>query len=269
MPWPLPPAWRERAYRAILGHPPSPATLVPPPIDPDGGDGPSAERVAIATYIDVRFRARFFEVVGHEYLMAFHHRYVGNNPPRVISPQRWLLALGVNRTTVHRWRRREVMGGAEKFLASQMFVLKTPLIQLELPADTALLRECVLTMVGDLARVEGGPPPTRLLPAVFRRITFLMSAMTARPDLVYPPPVQAETDTPSPEAVHRAVTGLVDQLNAAEVNSGRRNGTAVLPSEVRVWLDTWGLAYALFAVGYRESWAKSADVIKVFSHAQS
>lgn len=230
-------------------------------------DSEEAEARIVHNFIANEFREQLFKVIGHVYVVALQ-RFVSVDPrTRTLTPKEFAAGLGVDTSTTWRWRTERTFAGADKFFAAQLLFLKPPLAATELPTDDGALKESVFAMYRHLSREYGPKWTTVLTTDVFQKVRDLMRVMTLRPDAVYNPFDPARTQSANDSALDLLANFIHEKRVAAEGQtiSHRTRPTPTdmphtLPSDVKSWLDSWGMPYALFTMSYRREWTPIGDI---------
>jgi len=203
--------------------------------------------LGIDRFVGVDFRVRFFEAVGHQYVLALQRILTVDRDTRRVSVRDWLRFLEVNASTTSRWRRDEIFAGAQQFFAAHVLLLDASVGSIPLPDNRTLLRRSVLSLARDLRRRYLGEKTGTSTTDGLSRVFELMPAMRRAPRLVYDP------FTPAADVDNAAaLLGLARMLN--DRPSAGPGARYVLPSEVKSWLDEWGIVGTLLTVGYRRDW---------------
>ncbi len=237
---PLPESWAQSAVEAVefLYR---------------GTKGAISEEMAlefVTDFQDKQFRPTFFRVIGHRYFMAIQRILTDDPTTRRFTHADWRTRLGVDRATVHRWKHEINYAEGEKFFVAQMLLANRPLASLNLPDNVEMLRQSVASMLRHLkSRYDGVNRVDPITPEVFKIILELMSVMARRPEALYNPH-DAKRRAKSKKS---ALKLLAEHLCNKPSLTGQ---TMVLPSHVKLWLDGWGIAYSLFALGNRLSWTQ-------------
>lgn len=268
MPWPVPNLFKaeasEFAKRHILGFSDVEESEF---LVANISDKNAMMRSWAQEFSDKHFRSKFFEVVGHEFVLAMMRSCLGEKAPALMRVTDWKSALGVNSSTIYRWKRRLVMASAENFLATKLLIFKRSFTDLSLPADIAIMKSSILAAVVHYSRIIRQNHRLELSYSKFHTLLTCMAVMQERPDLVYDIGPRSEIHILSFNPINKILRELARQatvLNAARYTS--RQASVVLPSDVYSCLSNFGLGYSLFAIGYRESWGKSSELVQGMSN---
>jgi len=242
MTFPLPRVWQEAGKRFLREFS---AAVDSPPTDESSHDH-------YLDFVNKEFHKKLYEVIGHQYVMTLLRALATDPVSKKANFAPWATKLGVDKTTLWRWKQEHVFAGAEKFFAIQLLILDKPLGELPLPDNHAMLRESVLGTLRYFSRTYGPASTVPLSPGVFEHVLSLMRVMVQSNDSVYCP------FEPSLSARHEhALKVLTQHVNRSAPS---RTDPVTPVSTVRAWLDSWGMPYTLFALGYRASWKKLGGV---------
>lgn len=256
MPFPVSKSWARSARRAI--H------------DRHAPKGEVATDLSLqqttAEYARNQFHELFFGVVGHEYLLALQDRYSDKPETREIEPREWRTQLGVDRATISRWRNRAVIAGAHNFFAAQLFILRKPLAELVVPSQDAMILASVLGVHQHVGRLFRLNPSEDFTAPLFLEVVALMTQMSLDEASVYNPYDSALPGQSQDAALERLARTVNDRRRLQSQRAGSATKFSgepwVLTSQVKVWLDSWGLAYSIVALCYRESWKRAEEIIR-------
>lgn len=240
------------------------------------------------------FRERFYKIVGHIYVMALIRATTFNASTKCMSVEELRTELGVSAETFWRWQANEVTAGAEKFFAMQLLILDVPISDLEIEDDSEIFRQSVFAMYKFLTSRYAAKPTVPLSSEVYRDVRDLMLVMRTYPIAAYNPYDAslsedcqenalgilakfiyekrcAEMQTLPESSTARALEEIASYLLSIESDrqKGVANTTAPpkelaalarLRSQVKSWLDSWGIAHVLFAIGYRNEWKDPGEL---------
>jgi hypothetical protein len=234
----IPESWRESAMLAFER-------------DRRGTEGVISEDMAeniLTHFRDQEFRQRFFEIIGHKYVLAIQQILTVDPDTKRFTQAQWRTKLGVDAVTIWRWKKDLNMAGGEKFFVAQMLLSDLSIPNLTLPDNNIMLGRSIICACKYLKYRydplnESGPITIEL----FRVIQQLMHVMTFSKEALYNP-FSKKQSTKSKEA---ALKMLANHL-AKRGDSTKQ--PKVLPSAIKSWLDGWGMAFAMFVIGNRLSW---------------
>ncbi len=238
MPQPL--SWAQSALESLESH---------------YGRRRSAKKTPLAIKQDFQtqeFRTTFFRVIGHKYVMAIQRILTADPATRRFTQAQWCTKLGVNRITVWRWKNDINFAEGEKFFAAQLLLANLPVQGLNLPDNSEMLMQSILCMWKELSQKynyihfdEG----ELITPKVLRIVHELMSVMASSKINVYNPHDASISKELSIKALKFLAVHLTNRPYLTKQS-------IVLPSEVKLWLDNWGTAYSLFALGNHLNWTQ-------------
>lgn len=196
------------------------------------------------------FRATFFRVIGHKYVMEIQRILTADMRTRLFTQAQWRTSLGVDRITVWRWKHEINYAEGEKFFVAQLLLANRPIGSLNLPDNAEMLMQSAVSMCKHLkSRYDSVNRLDPITPEVFRIVHELMGVMVRCEEAVYNP----HDTTLNTKSKKEALKQLADHLCK---KPSLTKQTIVLPSQVKMWLDGWGIAYSLFALGNRLSWTQ-------------
>lgn len=210
-------------------------------------DSETAEQL-VTHFRDQEFRDRYFLVIGHKYVLALHRMLTVVPSTKRFTQAQWRTKLGVNKTTIWRWKNDVSCAAAEKFFAVQLLMVDIPLTNLCLPNNDEMLAEAVVAMSRHLkARYDPLNDAEPITLKVFRIVQYLMLIMSQSREALYNP----YSKTQSARSGESALKVLASHL---ATKSSLTKQSKVLPSHIKLWLDGWGMTYTLFAMGNRLGW---------------
>lgn len=246
---PVPPSWSQSAI-AVLG-------------DHYHGDrvvlDEEVRQKLVQDFVDNDFRETFFRVIGHRYLMALQRTLTVNPLTKRFTRKEWATKLGVEKSTIWRWEKDKVFGGAEKFFAAQLLLADLPLSGLVLPGNDEMLQRSVFAMYHRLSVTYCSPAETPLTAEIFRCVSEAMRVMTFNKAADYNPYDTSVSEKSKTAALKSLARYFDDRASASDRTADRPTG--VLTSQLKIWLDSWGMPYVLFAMGNRLNW-KQIGVVK-------
>jgi hypothetical protein len=211
----------------------------------------------VAHYADQTFRQDFYRVIGHQYVLAILRSFnktkknaaksdnSKNSKKMTINNDEWASKLGVDRSTVHRWKTQQSMASAEIFFAVQLLVMNRPFKKLTLPDNDEMLKLVVLHMMSEIRKTLNSGNPSVLTERVFRAVYVSMSVMKVADGSLYLG--QGVKQPAENDNALKLLTNHLRQQIPADYQT-------LLPSELRKWLDDWGLPYSVLATSYQIDW---------------
>jgi hypothetical protein len=234
----IPESWRESALSVLKR-------------DRRGTDKAISDEMAqeiLTQFRDQEFRKKFFEIVGHKYVLAMQHYLTADSTTKQFSRAQWKAKLGVDSITIWRWKNDLSMAGGEKFFAAQLLLTDIPITNLKLPHNDIMLERSVVCACNHLGhRYDPRNYPGPITIELFRIIRKLMHLMTISPEALYNP----FNETQPAKSIKHALKTLTNHL---AIQGGSSNQPKVLPSDIKSWLDGWGMGFAMFVIGNHLSW---------------
>ncbi|MFO0847112.1 MAG: hypothetical protein U0871_00945 [Gemmataceae bacterium] len=224
---------------------------LPGPSGPEQQDG-------IDRFVRVEARSRVFDAIGHKYVCELQQRLTDNPETRRMSRAEWRAFLEVPESTLSRWRHDQNLAGAQYFFAVHQLRLNLPLGAVPLPPPDVMLKAAVVSLLRHLRiKYLGIDERPFLAAATVDHLVNLMLLMGRDPRLVYNPHGEA-AERANLTGLARYATALFNRRHAGRLaglsEAEIADGVGRLTAEARLWLDQWGLAYTLLAVGYRDAW---------------
>lgn len=226
---PIQPAWKEEAEKRL-----------------------KARHVNVEEYPSKTFRREFFVTIGHVYW----ERLIVSTERGQADYRRLADHLGLERTTVWRWKNKTTPPPADKFFAVVLLVLKRDLRDLDLGSQNEILFDSVRRQCEALAAEYDEPTDCELTRFVFKSLVRVMN-VPAVDDLAPGREVSGARRKEALREVHSELTAAIGRdFDARAERSPNFTGRprAVKPSELDEWLAGWGIPYTLFAMGCTRHW---------------
>lgn len=212
----------------------------------------------IDRFVKVDLRNRVFEGLGHRYVCELQQRLTVRPETRRLSRAEWRAFLEVPESTLSRWRHDQHLAGAQNYFAVHHLRLNVPVGSIPFPPHDVMLKEAVVSVLRHIRyKYLGEGEPLLLTASTVDHVVNLMHLMGRHPHLTYNPFDEGASRTNraglrryAEVLFRRREARTIDRLSPGEVEAG----VGRLTDEAQTWLDEWGLAYTLLAVGYRTGW---------------
>jgi len=241
---PLENSWKRTANKKLAKH-----YRFTPSANPDLIEG-------IDRFLQSHFRIRMYEAIGHRFVRELQHRLTVLPETQRMTRTEWRDFLKVPESTLSRWNRDLVMAGGQHYFVVHLLHLNLPVGAIPFPEPATMLSESVVSFVRHVRYKFLLIKETNSLTATtVNHLANLMFMMKRNSEFVYNPGGSSyeKTNMSGLRSYARklfearfAKQNLTPEQSAKELDN--------LTNEVKSWLDDWGLAYALLAVGYPSDW---------------
>lgn len=209
------------------------------------------------------FRKQFFPILGRVYFDELV-RYAESK--HRIEKLAIAQNLGLNQSTLTRWINGENPPGADKFFAVVALILKVNINDIPFPDRDTMVFRSIVEQLKSFTLKYLTAPQCDLDQFKFRCLIYVMKDRTS--DMLLPGSKKV-TASERKTALKSATAHLNKRLTSDYEAWNRSNlktivkPPKVLPSQLSLWLSSWGMAYTLLAYGTKSvSWELSDAKIR-------
>jgi hypothetical protein len=210
----------------------------------------------IDRFNESEFRLRMHEAIGHRFVRELQYRLTVHPETQRISRAEWRKFLNVSESTLSRWNRDLNLAGGQYFFVFHVLRLNLPLGAIAFPEPAIMLSESIVSFIRHVRYKYLQIDKNQILTSTtVNHLMNLMHLMEHNETFVYNP----EGDD-TQKANKNGLRSYAKQLYQSRFSGqnlshdDQLEEIEKLTNEVKSWLDDWGLAYALLAVGYSKDW---------------
>jgi hypothetical protein len=208
-------------------------------------------KIPIHNYQHNTFRNTFFQAIGHQYVMEMMNTAINPSTGKIFNEYEFRIKLGVDKSQLSRWLREDTFADGNKFFAMQLLILNSQIKDLNISDNDNILQMAFFSMLRWLKRTYDQPYSPIMTRSVFEKLYLSMLVMNEQPaECLYNPRDESLTAADCLKALESLSSIIKCKYNRS-----------YLPSAICETLDCWGLAYSLFALGYRKSWKQCSSAI--------
>lgn len=202
------------------------------------------------------FRIRMYEAIGHRFVRELQYRLTIYPETQRMTRKEWRDFLKVPESTLSRWNRDLNLAGGQHYFVVHLLRLNLPVGAISFPEPATMLSESIVSFMRHVRykyiKIDKNQTLTS---TTVNHLMNLMRLMERNETYVYNPD-GADLQKTNHTGLRLYANRLFKSRFAGQDLSPDQQANEIekLTTEVKLWLDDWGLAYSLLAVGYSDEW---------------